>query len=181
MIAVVGMFFAGMASMTSCSRLVFAFGRDGGLPASSVWRRLSGESRTPVNAVWLTAVASFLLGLPYLWSSAAFAATTSISVVGLYIGYVLPVLARLLPGARPAAGPWTLGRWSRPIGIVAVLWVAFISVLFLLPTSSPVTGSTFNYTSVAVLVVLLFAGGWWVLGARRSFGGPPAIEPTGER
>ena len=69
-------------------------------------------------------------------------------------------------------GPWDLGRWSRPIGIVAVAWVAFITVLFMLPQVNPVTRTTFNYTPVAVLVVLGFAGIWWLVSARKWYTGP---------
>ena len=69
-------------------------------------------------------------------------------------------------------GPWHLGRWSRPIGIVAVVWVAFISILFMLPTASPVTAKTFNYTVIAVLVVLGFATIYWFASARHWFKGP---------
>ena len=54
-------------------------------------------------------------------------------------------------------GPWHLGRWSRPIGIVAVTWVGIITILFMLPQVSPVTGESFNYAPVAVLVVLGFS------------------------
>ncbi len=58
------------------------------------------------------------------------------------------------------------------IGTVAVVWVAFISVLFMLPQVSPVTTETFNYTPVAVLVVLGFAGIWWLVSAKNWFTGP---------
>jgi hypothetical protein len=53
-----------------------------------------------------------------------------------------------------------------------VVWVAFITVLFMLPQVSPVDVSTFNYTPVAVLVVLGFAGIWWLVSARNWFTGP---------
>jgi len=69
-------------------------------------------------------------------------------------------------------GPWNLGRRSRPIGIVAVAWIAFITVLFMLPQVNPVTRTTFNYTPVAVLVVLGFAGIWWLVSARKWYTGP---------
>ena len=58
------------------------------------------------------------------------------------------------------------------IGIVAVVWVAIIFVLFMLPTASPITGTNFNYTVVAVVVVLGFAGIWWLMSARKWFTGP---------
>jgi hypothetical protein len=85
---------------------------------------------------------------------------------------VLPTFLRLRQGENFERGPWHLGRWSRPIGIVAVAWVAFITVLFMLPQVSPVDVSTFNYTPVAVLVVLGFAGIWWLVSARTWFTGP---------
>jgi hypothetical protein len=42
----------------------------------------------------------------------------------------------------------------------------------MLPTVRPVTWRTFNYTPVAVLVVLGCAGGWWAVSARHWFTGP---------
>lgn len=164
--------FCGMASVTANSRMVYAFSRDGALPFSAFWHRINKRSRTPTNAIWLAAAGAFVLGLPYLWNETAYAAVTSISVIGLYIAYVLPTFLRLLRGADFQRGPWHLGRWSRPIGIIAVVWVVFISVLFMLPTASPVEAGTFNYTPVAVLAVLGFAGIWWLVSARRWFTGP---------
>ncbi len=60
--------------------------------------------------------------------------------------------------------------------MVSVVWVAVITVLFMLPQVSPVTWETFNYAPVAVLVVLGFAGLWWVLSAREWF-----LDPSHER
>jgi amino acid permease (GABA permease) len=164
--------FCGMASVTANSRMIFAFSRDGALPGSAFWHRINARTRTPTNAIWLAAGGAFLLGLPYLWNVTAYAAVTSIAVIGLYIAYVLPTFLRLRQGEDFEPGPWHLGRWSRPIGIIAVAWVAFITVLFMLPQVSPVTAETFNYTPIAVLVVLGFAGIWWLVSARTWFTGP---------
>jgi amino acid permease (GABA permease) len=172
LIAIGAQLFCGMASVTANSRMIFAFSRDGALPGSAFWHRINGRTRTPTNAIWLAAGGAFLLGLPYLWNVTAYAAVTSIAVIGLYIAYVLPTFLRLRQGENFERGPWHLGRWSRPIGIVAVAWVAFITVLFMLPQVSPVDVSTFNYTPVAVLVVLGFAGIWWLVSARTWFTGP---------
>jgi amino acid transporter len=161
-----------MSSVTANSRMIYAFSRDGALPGSAFWHQISKRTRTPTNAVWLAAVGAFLLGLPYLWNATAYAAVTSIAVIGLYIAYVIPTFLRLRQGEAFERGPWHLGRWSRPIGIVAVAWVGLITILFMLPTVSPITGTNFNYTVVAVAVVLGFAGSWWLLSARRWFTGP---------
>jgi amino acid permease (GABA permease) len=172
LIAIGAQLFCGMASVTANSRMIYAFSRDGALPASSFWHRINPRTRTPTNAIWLAAGGAFVLGLPYLWNVTAYAAVTSIAVIGLYIAYVLPTFLRLRQGDDFEPGPWNLGRWSRPIGIVAVTWVAFITVLFMLPQVSPVTAATFNYTPIAVLVVLGFAGIWWLVSARTWFTGP---------
>ncbi len=171
-VVVVAQLFCGMASVTANSRMIYAFSRDGALPGSRIWHKINPRTRTPTNAIWLAAAGALILGLPYLWNTTAYAAVTSIAVIGLYVAYVLPTLLRLLRGADFQPGPWHLGRWSRPIGIIAVVWVAFISILFMLPTASPVTAKTFNYTVIAVLVVLGFATIYWFASARRWFKGP---------
>ena len=164
--------FCGMSSVTANSRMIYAFSRDGALPYSAFWHRVNKRTRTPTNAVWLAAGGAFVLGLPYLWNKTAYFAVTSIAVIGLYIAYVVPTFLRLRRGDDFERGPWHLGRWSRPIGIVAVVWVCFITVLFMLPPTFPVKPETFNYTPVAVAVVLGFAGIWWLVSARRWFKGP---------
>jgi amino acid permease (GABA permease) len=172
LIAIGAQLFCGMASVTANSRMIYAFSRDGALPASAFWHRINARTRTPTNAIWLAAGGAFLLGLPYLWNTTAYAAVTSIAVIGLYIAYVLPTFLRLRQGEGFKRGPWHLGRWSRLVGTAAVLWVCFITILFMLPQVSPITPATFNYTPVAVLVVLGFAGIWWVVSAHRWFKGP---------
>ena len=172
LIVIVAQLFCGMSSVTANSRMIYAFSRDGALPASELWHRINPRTRTPTNAIWLAAGGAFVLGLPYLWNNAAYLAVTSIAVIGLYIAYVLPTFLRLRQGDSFDRGPWHLGRWSRPIGIIAVAWVVFITVLFMLPQVSPVEASTFNYTPLAVLVVLGFAGIWWLVSAKNWFTGP---------
>jgi len=164
--------FCGMSSVTANSRMIYAFSRDGALPGSKFWHKVNPKTRTPTNAIWLAAGGALILGLPYLWNNTAYVAVTSIAVIGLYVAYVMPTFLRLRLGSSFKPGPWQLGRWSRPIGIIACVWVAFIFVLFMLPTVSPITRTNFNYTVVAVAVVLGFAGIWWLVSARKWFTGP---------
>ncbi len=173
----VAQFFCSMSSVTSNSRMIYAFSRDGALPFHNVWHRLN-RGRTPRNAILLAVVCSFILAIPSLGSVTAYVAITSIAVIGLYIAYVIPIFLRqFATDFKP--GPWHLGAWSRPIGWIAVIWVVFISVLFMLPTINPVSlaagvspFATFNYTSVVVLGVLLIVTIWWLVSARKWFKGP---------
>ena len=179
LIAIGAQLFCGMSSVTANSRMIYAFSRDGAVPGSAFWHRVNKRTRTPTNAIWLAAAGAFLLGLPYLWNYTAYAAVTSIAVIGLYIAYVMPTFLRLRQGESFQRGPWHLGRWSTPIGVIAVTWVAIITVLFMLPQVSPVTWLTFNYAVFAVLAVIGFAGIYWLVSARKWFAGP-RVQGTAE-
>jgi amino acid permease (GABA permease) len=174
LIAVVAQFFCGMASTAANSRMLFAFSRDGAVPGHTLWHRINVRTRTPTNAIWFCVVFAFLLAVPSLWSSVAYAAVTSIATIGLYIAYILPTLLRRTKGKSWEGGRWSLGKWSPLVGWVGIIWVAFICVLFMLPevSFSTINRDNFNYAPVAVGVVLLFSGGYWLLSARKWFKGP---------
>jgi amino acid permease (GABA permease) len=172
-IVVGAQFYCGMSSVTANSRMIYAFSRDGAVPGSQFWHKINPRTRTPTNSIWFAAVGAFILGLPYLYSPVAYFAVTSIAVIGLYIAYGIPILLRLLAGERFQRGPWHLGRWSYVVGWIAVIWIAFIAILFVLPQAAPGNDlKTFNYAPVAVGVVLLYSGGYWFLSARNWFKGP---------
>jgi amino acid permease (GABA permease) len=179
LIVIFAQLFCGMSSVTANSRMIYAFSRDGALPGSAIWHKVNKRTRTPTNAIWLAAGFALILGLPYLWNPTAYAAVTSIAVIGLYIAYVLPTFLRLRQGESFQRGPWHLGRWSNIVGIIAVTWVVIITVLFMLPTVSPITVGNFNYTVVAVAAVLGFAWIYWMVSAKNWFTGP-RVQGTAE-
>ena len=110
-----------MSSVTANSRMIYAFSRDGALPG--VARSGTASTRAPARRPTRSGsppAAPSCSACPYLWNATAYAAVTSIAVIGLYIAYVLPTFLRLRQGDAFERGPWHLGRWSRPIGIIAV-------------------------------------------------------------
>jgi len=161
-------FFCGMASVTANSRMTYAFSRDNALPGSRIWAKVNARTGTPTNSIWLCVAGAMLLALPALVNTTAYLAVTSIAVIGLYIAYIVPVFLRLL-NRDFTQGPWNLGRWSRPIGWIAVAWVAIICVLFVLPPVAPVTVDTFNYAPLAVVAVLALATGSWFTKGKKHF------------
>ncbi|MEU6485798.1 amino acid permease [Streptomyces sp. NPDC046887] len=173
LVVIVAQLFCGNAETAAASRMVFAFSRDNALPGSKIWRKVSSRTQTPVAAVWLSVAVPALLALPSLWSATAYGAVTAINVIGITPAYAIPIYLRLRAGDRFQRGPWHLGRWSKPIGWIAVVWVAFVTVLFCLPQKSPVTVDSMNYAVIALAVVLVLASVWWYV-ARRSYGVPTA-------
>ncbi len=166
----VAQFFCSTASVTSNSRMIYAFSRDGAVPGHNLWHSLN-RGRTPRNAIILSVVCAFILATPTVFDFVAYVAVTSIATIGLYIAYAMPIFLRQF-SSEFKIGPWHLGAWSRPIGWIAVIWTVFISVLFMLPTVTPITASNFNYTPVVVLGVILLVTIWWLLSARKWFKGP---------
>ncbi|WP_280887035.1 amino acid permease [Streptomyces sp. LBL] len=174
LVVIVAQLFCANAGLAAASRMVFAFSRDGALPFSNTWRRLSPRTKTPVPAVWLSVAVPFVLALPSLYSTTAYTAITSINVIGITPAYAIPVYLRLRAGKRFVRGPWHLGKWSTPIGWTAVGWVGFVTVLFCLPQTRPEGGElvsvdTFNYASIALVSVLALAWISWRFKGRRSY------------
>jgi amino acid transporter len=160
------MWFCGLSAVTSNSRMLFAFARDGGAPMSSWLARVSDKHRTPSVAIWVCVATAFLLAI---WSR-AYSVIVSISTIGFYVSYGLPIVLALRARReqRLGRGPWHIGRWSSIVNVIAIVWVAFISVLFMLPPNQ-LTGYTFG-GALVLLAIYYFA---W---ARTHFAGPPALK-----
>jgi amino acid transporter len=179
-IAVVAQTFCTIASTTSASRMMFAFSRDRAVPGHQLWRRVSKADRIPVYTVWAICVLSFALMIPTLWNAfVGYAVGTSVAVIGLYIAFVLPIILRLRAGESFERGAWHLGRHYKWIDWVAIVWIFFISIVFLLPFASVgipgnegFTWDFVNYTPITVGGALLLFGGWYLLSAHRWFKGP---------
>ena len=157
------MWFCGLASITSNSRMLFAFARDGGLPASKLVARVSARHRTPHVAIWVSAAAALVISL---WGD-AYSTITALAVIALYGSYAVPIALGLFArasGRWSRRGPWDLGRFSAMVNGVSLVWIAALCVLFVLPPNLMV-GLTF-----AVLLALL--GIYWLAWMRKRFAGP---------
>ncbi|BBH20069.1 amino acid transporter [Paenibacillus baekrokdamisoli] len=140
------MWFCGLASITSFSRMMYAFSRDKGMPLSNQWAQISKIYRTPAKAIWLAIILSFLLALvDYIIKTVNPDATyttiaflTAVSVVGLYVAYGIPILLKLLAKSQGKfqskhLGPWNLGKYSDFISIVSLIWIVFICIVMVIP------------------------------------------------
>ncbi|MEA2132186.1 MAG: hypothetical protein QOC68_95 [Solirubrobacteraceae bacterium] len=192
-IAVIGQMFCGMSCMTSASRMMYAFSRDGAVPGWRTWSKVNTH-RIPFNAVIAVAVFALILTLPALKGNkdgltVAFTAVVSIGVIGLYLAYVIPIFLRLRMGDRFEPGPWNLGRHYKWMGIVSILEVLIVVVIgFNMPFSSSgvpwesdFEWSLFNYTPVVTGGVFLIVGTWWLVSAHKTFKGPRTTVDDLER
>ena len=171
-IIAVAMWLCGLASITSMSRMWWAFARDGGMPASSLIARVHRHYRTPVWSILITCSLAVVLTL----YSAAYFVVTSISTIALYLAYVTPTFLNLrnkITGCGEHTSrenaPWNLGRFGPIVNALALAWVALITIIFVLPPNELVL-----WTSLAMGLLLVL---YWFGYARTRFTGPtPADE-----
>ena len=163
------MYGCGLGAVTSASRMIFAFARDGGLPFSNWLRRINPRNLTPANAIWALAGCSWLFTL---WTR-FYATMTTVCTIFLYISYVLPTALGAWSYGRgwTRMGPWDLGRWYRPLAILSVLGCLLLIVIGMHPPnqrSAWVVGGT-----LAALVTV-----WFGLERSRFPGPPVSHDPT---
>ncbi len=162
-LAAVAMWFCGLSAVTWSSRTIYAFARDEGLPGSAVWKRVSRKYGTPGPAIWLSAAVAFAATI----SGGTYAVVTSISVIGLYLSYIIPVF--LLWRVRGTAaevtrGPWHLGRFGSAVNVIAMVWVAFITMILSVPDNMRAGKAMCGLVGVLSI--------WYVAAERRRFRGP---------
>jgi amino acid transporter len=171
----VAMSLCGLASVAAAGRMLFAFSRDHGVPGSPWLRKVSHRFRSPANAIVAIVVFSYILtNAAYIAGSfTAIAIVTAISTIALYWAYGVPIFLGVF-GKQEWRDHrvWSLGRFSKPVGVVACIWIVVISFLFLWPTS----GNPWTLMAYAVFLgfLLIYYFAW----ARRRFKGP--IVEVGE-
>jgi amino acid transporter len=171
----IAMWFCGLASLAAAGRMLFAFSRDDGIPASGWLKRVSRRYRTPANSLvavavvaWLFTVAAFIVG-----TGTAIVIITAISTIFLYAAYGVVIYLGATTDAWIEHRVWSLRRWSRPIAYVAIFWVLVLMVLFSFPTSGNISWP-FMVGIVVLLVIYYF--GW----ARARFEGPKVMGEEAE-
>jgi amino acid transporter len=188
-ISTVGQLFCGVACLTSASRMTFAFSRDGAVPGHNLWRRL-GANKTPTWAVLFVCICALIVTIPayfpnHLGTPVAFLAVTSISVIGLYIAYTIPVFLRWRMGSAFEPGPWTLGEKYKWINPIAFVWVALCVIIFCLPFApegvpgnAAFSWSAVNYAPIVTIGTMVLVTIWFVVSAKKTFKGP--VRTIGE-
>jgi amino acid transporter len=152
-----------LAGVTSTSRMIFAFSRDGGLPGHKIWRHVSQRHRTPVAAIWLAALLAFLSTL----YSPAFGALAAGCAMFLYVSYGMPILAGIFAEGKSWTefGPFRLGVWSKPVAVLALLGTLVVIFVGIQPPNNILI--SYGLGLIVLMIVL------WFGVARSRFPGPP--------
>ncbi|CAI7577814.1 unnamed protein product [Penicillium bialowiezense] len=180
-------FFMGLSIVLAASRQSWAFSRDGALPFSSYFRKVSQHSLMryqPVRMVCGVVVVAAIIGLLSLIDATAANALFSLAVAANDLAWLTPILCRLVWGGDQfVPGEFYTGKYlSKPIGWIAVIYMVFVIVLSMIPTEGPnPSAGNMNYT--VVINGSLWAGAllYYYVHARKTFKGPQTtVSPEAE-
>lgn len=170
---------ATLGLLTATSRILWAFARDGGTPFSTKLGSLDEKRQIPTIAILCSTATVILLGVLNIASSTAFAAILSLTVVGLNLSYLMPVVLllyrRIFTPKQLVFGPFRLGIFGILINIGSICFLVFTSIFLLFPTTQPVTPKNMNYASTVLGGVLILITIDYIVRARKTFTGPQLV------
>ncbi len=167
-------FSCGTAVQGAGSRLAFSYARDGALPGSGWLSRVHARFRTPVNALLAGSLVSVLFVLLVYYQPAknvkvgfitypanvtALFALISFAVSGIYLSFLLTVLAAIIARRRGwvPEGSFQLGRWGWTVSILAALYLGLMLLNVVVPTGLSSGRGLFNYDWITLLVMVVIA------------------------
>jgi amino acid transporter len=168
----------GLATVTSASRMLFAFARDDGMPVGSrALATVSAKYRTPVNAIWTATVLCILyvmLALSIkLDGTSIYVIVVNSTLVFLFLSFTVPLVAGMIAfgGPKwPQPGPWAMSAGVyKLVTVLSVIGMAVILFIAIAPPNERVLYVVAGFIALALIL--------WVVVENRRFEGPP----TGER
>ncbi|MDZ4311188.1 MAG: amino acid permease [Cypionkella sp.] len=174
----IAQFLCGLATVTSASRMLFAFARDDGMPAGSkALSTVSPKYRTPVNAIWTATVLCILYVLLAMsikvGETSIYVIVVNSTLVFLFLSFTIPLVAGLFAYGTakwPNPGPWAMSAGLyKLVTVLSVIGMAVILFIAVAPPNERVLYVVLGFIALALVL--------WVTVENRRFEGPP----TGDR
>jgi len=168
-------FFMGQGCMVAASRVTFAYARDGCFPMSFWIKKVNRTTYTPVNAVWFNTTVGCCLLLLIFGGSVAIGAIFSVGAIAAFVAFTIPIFIKtFFVGNRFRRGPWHLGKFSKPVGVMACSFTLVMMPILCFPAvrGNDLTLQLMNWTVLVyggpMTIVLI----WWFISAHKWFKGP---------
>jgi amino acid transporter len=175
-------FLCGLATVTSASRMLYAFSRDGGMPVgSSALASVSTQWRTPVNAIWTATVLCIIYVVLAQFISVGgtniYTIVVNSTLVFLFLSFVVPIiLGALAYGTAkwPNPGPWSMGAGLyKLVSLLAVVGMVIIFYIAIQPPNDKVLWIVLGFLALAAVL--------WFAVENKRFQGPPIGEEIKRR
>jgi amino acid transporter len=172
----------GLATVTSASRMLFAFSRDDGMPVGSkTLASVSPKYRTPVAAIWTATVLCILyvvLAMSIkIAGTSIYVIVVNSTLVFLFLSFTVPLVAGMLAYGTakwPAPGPWAMSEGVyKLVTVLAIVGMAVILFIAVAPPNERVLYVVLGFIVIALVV--------WVLVENRRFEGPPTGDKIAAR
>lgn len=183
---------AAVAFLATSSRIVFAFGRDKGLPFWRTMATVQDDSAIPLYAIMVMALVSCVIGLINIGSAIAFNAIISVGVSSLYASYVLTeallLWHRYTPGSIQDArrinkeswhanelvwGPFHVpGVWGILLNAFAVGYGTIVFAFSFFPTAVLPDAAHMNWSCLISGTIMVGAVVYYYAVARKVYQGP---------
>ena len=167
-------FLCGLATVTSASRMLFAFSRDDGMPVGSkALSTVSPTYRTPVAAIWTATVLSILYVILAMsikvGETSIYVIVVNSTLVFLFLSFTVPLVAGMLAYGTakwPNPGPWAMPEGLyKLVTVLSVVGMAVILFIAIAPPNERVLYVVAGFIVLALVVWFAFEG--------RRFKGPP--------
>jgi amino acid transporter len=178
----VAQWLCGLATVTSASRMLFAFSRDNGVPfVSKGLATVSPTLRTPVASIWTASILAVL----FVWLTSAitiagtpaYSIVVSCTVIFLFLSFVVPIALGLVTigGPKwPTMGPWNIGvGMYKLVAVLAIIAMAVIFYIGIQPPNDWALEITVGFVILALII--------WVAVENRRFKGPPIGDEIAKR
>ncbi len=172
----------GLATVTSASRMLFAFSRDGGMPiGSKALASVSPKYRTPVVAIWTAAILEIL----YVYAAQfivvdglnIYTIVVNSTLVFLFLSFAIPIVAGMLAYGTskwPNPGPWAMSTGTYKL--VSALSVVGMAIIFFIAVQAPNERVLYIVLGFIAAAIVL-----WVAVESRRFQGPPIGDQVAKR
>ena len=172
----------GLATVTSASRMLFAFSRDDGMPVGSkALASVSPKYRTPVTAIWTSTVLCILYVMLAMTikvgETSIYVIVVNSTLVFLFLSFTVPLVAGLFAYGTakwPNPGPWALSAGLyKLVTVLAIVGMGVILFIAVAPPNDRVLWVVLGFLALALVL--------WFTVEKNRFEGPPVGDRIAQR
>ena len=175
---IISMAASGPGVVSATSRVIWSFAREEGLP--KFLASIDKRQKVPINAIIATWLCVSLISLIYIGNATAFYGLASGCTVVFIVSYAMPITVRLIwedEFQKLKRGPFSLGRYSRAVGYVAVAWWMYLTIFLCFPVYLPVTKVNMNYSCLVLgFGIIAPTVAWFAYGKHRYLGAVREVD-----
>ncbi|HEY4040166.1 MAG TPA: amino acid permease [Burkholderiaceae bacterium] len=156
-----------LSMQAAASRLLFSYARDDMVAYSGLFSRLSPRTHVPTASLVMAGVIPAAIAVSGLWLPNAIATIINFAAIGIYIAFMMIVLAALIARIRgwQPAGSFTLGAFGWLVNLAALAYQIFAIIDMAWPRS-PQDPWWSNYAMIVTTACVVVLGFVYMLLAR---------------